>query len=284
MKRLFLFTFLFLVLLVWTFPYHLVVEGLARHMLSRHGVELEVESLDTFWPPLMRMTVPAPEFVATGIRLSKGPYALNLSTLHLKLGLRGGAQFESDACGGQWRARYYRGRRFELNFTGADPADCLELDGLRIGGHFGGTAYLRGLGRGDATFVPMLRSAVISVDGHGGSLSGHLPGSSDDSMALGQWEFAHATVEVSLADGRISLDGSHALAQGIQWQVTRASLGPGPAGQTSLQADFRARRDDDSSRSRAVIAMLPKATEADDGWRRYRVHGTVEAPNLIGLR
>jgi hypothetical protein len=77
---------------------------------------------------------------------------------------------------------------------------------------------------------------------------------------------------------------ARARAEGVEWQVSKARVGPRTAGSARVSVDVRARRIDESPRSKAVLGLLPRAAEDAEGWRRYRVSGTLSAPKLIGLK
>jgi len=70
----------------------------------------------------------------------------------------------------------------------------------------------------------------------------------------------------------------------VHWEITAARLSPASGGRTRIALSFRARSADETPRAKAVLGMLPRATEAADGWRRYRVTGTLDAPKLVGLK
>ena len=289
MRRRTLFVLMAVVFFIWTFPHELLVERIARRSLATIGVKLELASLEVDWPRLLRMSASPPGYMAREVRLSSGPYSMVLSALHFGFGWRGGMTMEADACGGIWRARLKRGRRFDLSFTDVDPLHCLNLGPLVVGGRFGGSVELRNLGKGSGGPVlgNLASAGNLSIEGTRGVVSGRLPPPSSgaaEGRPIGEWEFARLSLEADIDDDSLALGRSAAEAQGAQWQILGGRISPGPGSEVRTNVDFRVRPFDDSARGRAVIALLPEATEGPSGWRRYRVRGTLAAPSLIGLR
>ena len=288
MRRVVLFILLTMVFLVWTFPHKLVVERVTRRALAGFGVAVELDEVRVGWPPLARMSISVPLYHVTGVRLSRDGYAMSLSSVYLSFGLRGGLDVEADACGGTWRARVKRGQRAELTFTNVDPSVCMTLGDLGLSGNFGGRVELRGIGRGSPRqpLGTLARTAEFVLDGRDGTVSGRLPPSDPggrEGRSLGEWEFSSLRLEARLDEEAMILEDTSARAQGIHWRVVRGRLAAGEDGRPALRVDFEARRADDTLRSKAVLALLPRATETATGWRRYRLSGSLARPALIGL-
>ncbi len=281
MKRPALFVALTVVFFVWTFPHQLVVERLVRTASAAIGVSASIEEVTLLWPKIARLSVSPPGYLVRGIRLSRNAHALNIPTLYLGFGFRGGVNFESDACGGSWRGKLQRGRRLELTFTGVDPEACLDLDGLRVQGRFGGAVALRGVGRGQATgpLGPFAREGRLSLEARGAKVAGPAL-----AQALGSGA-AMATVNVEAVIDRTSivLDGSSAAAEGLDWRLPRARLqGRGTA--MVLAGRLEVRRRSEETRAKMIAGLLPETTRDSQGWRGYALSGSLARPKLAPFR
>jgi hypothetical protein len=186
-----------------------------------------------------------------------------------------------------------RGRRLELIFTDADPARCLELAGLRVSGTFGGELRLDGLGEGSAkeSRAPHRNSGRLVIEGKSGTVSGNLPSAGTATgkkpqagTPIGEWQFTRAELNATLSNGDLLLERAHADAEGVAWELTKGRAQLVPGRQVRINADLRVRRLDDSGRSKGILGMLPKSGEDSEGWRHYRLAGSLDAPRLIGLK
>jgi hypothetical protein len=101
---------------------------------------------------------------------------------------------------------------------------------------------------------------------------------------IGSWEFARVELSAHIDGGDVGVDAATAEAEGLRWEVSTARLSAGPGARIRVNAEMRARRLDDSPRAKAVLGLLPRATESPDGWRRYRISGTIDAPKIVGLK
>jgi hypothetical protein len=180
-----------------------------------------------------------------------------------------------------------------LIFTDADPARCLDLADLRVSGTFGGELQLDGLGdivaKESSASYP--NSGRLVIEGKSGTVSGSLPiagmapGKKPQSgTPIGEWTFTRAELNATLADGDVLLERAHADAEGVAWELTKGRAQLAPGRQVRINADLRVRRLDDSGRSKGILGMLPKSGEDPEGWRHYRLAGSLDAPRLIGLK
>jgi len=301
MRRALVFVGLLLAFLVLTFPHRLLVERLLKDRFTELAVDVAVGEVSPAWPPGYRIN---------DLVVRRGPYALDVTRLRLDLFWGGGLRFDADACGGELHGNLDEaasggpsrrdggknrddGKRLDIVFSDVDPLECVELEGLEVGGRFGGELRLDGLGLGapGAALGTLARAGTLEVEGRAGTISGTLsalPAPGGDGVTrtipIGTWEFTRAALEASIVGTDVVFGGTDAEAEGVAWEVTRARLSPAGEDRVRVNGEFRVRRNDESTRSKAIVGLLPKATEGDDGWRRYRVSGTLDAPRLIGLK
>ncbi len=289
MRRVCIFAALALVFLAWTFPHRRVVEHLVSARLTPLGLTTTFDEVSFSWWPL--------GYYIEGVDILRAPYSLHLDSLYLSLHWSGFMQFDADGCGGSLRGSLRRERRgdeerpsgtrtLELVFDQIDPARCLGLNGLTVSGTFGGELVLAALGRGDSN-SPLGRAAAsghLSLEGHTGRFSGTLPSRPGSTgRPIGEWSFQSATLEAQLRNGQVLLEDANALAERVEWRVTKARLAPSAGSSPLILADLNARPADGSPRAKAIIGLMPKAGERD-GWRHYRISGTLDAPQIIGLK
>lgn len=271
MKRPALFVTLTLVFFVWTFPHQLVVERSVRKALATVGVHSSVQGVELRWPKIARMSISPPGYLLHGIRLSRGADHMMISNLYLGFGIRGGVDIESDACGGSWRGKMQRGRRFELTFTGARPERCLTLDGTQLEGRFGGALVLRGVGRGkaDGPLGPAAREGKVTIEGRDVGWAGRQGGGID--------------LEATITETSIVLDGSSATGEGLQWRLPKTRI-QRLGGAIVVEGKLEVRRSSDELRAKLIAGLLPEVAEDAGGWRRYRVSGPLARPTLSPWR
>lgn len=290
MRRVLPFLALFIIFLVWTFPHGLLVERILKSRLSEFDIAISTGDVSLTWPPGYRVE---------NVSLHKGAYGVDIDSLHMDVFLGGGVSFDANACGGSLRglleaeprdadvrAREGDGKRLEIIFDDVRPGSCLRLGAITVDGTFGGELRLVGLGKGTGAVGPLAAGGALLFEARDGMISGHLPPAADgsDGAPIGEWRFGRMSAETSIDHGDLIVEVGSARAEGVEWQVTRARLGPRSTGSARISGDVRARRIDESPRSKAVIGLLPKAGEDAEGWRRYRVAGTLSAPKLIGLK
>ncbi|MEE8312282.1 MAG: type II secretion system protein GspN [Candidatus Binatia bacterium] len=290
MRKVLPFVALFIAFLVWTFPHGLLVERILKSRLSELDIAVSTGDVTLTWPPGYRIE---------NVSLHRDAYGVDIDSLHMDVFLGGGVSFDADACGGtlrgkleaeprdaKARAREGDGKRLEFIFDEVRPGNCLRLGAITVDGTFGGELRLVGLGKGTGAMGPLAASGALLLEARDGMISGHLPPAADGSEGapIGEWRFERINAEGRIDHGDLIVERGHVRAEGVEWQVTRARLGPRTAGSARISGDFRARRIDESPRSKAVMGLLPKAAEDKEGWRRYRVAGTLAAPKLIGLK
>jgi type II secretion system protein N len=289
MKRVLVFAALLVAFLLWTFPHDLVVRHLLASRLGGSGVVATVRDVHPrIWPLGYRLD----ELV-----LSQGGFRASIDSLRIGIGLTGGFRFSADACAGALsgtldRRRGQNGdatRVLDLRFDEVDPSTCLELVGPTVGGRFSGVLALEGLGKGTQA-APFARAGLLTLEGREGSLSGYLPsarppkasGKRREPQPIGSWEFTRMHVDARLDSGRIVVTRGEAEAEGLQWETAAAKIDISRS-TPRIEVELRAKRLDDSARSKAILALLPKATEKD-GWRRYRIVGTTSSIQLAGIK
>lgn len=130
--------------------------------------------------------------------------------------------------------------------------------------------------------APASARARIDVTSDGGMFRGILSnaGRDGEDVPLGEWEFTELALHATLADGRLDVEEGRALTSGVEWQLVGATL-PSADSRGGLRVDFRARQVDDGPRSRALIGLMPKTNADGNGWRNYRVTGSLASPRVI---
>ena len=288
MKRFALFAVLLVAFLVWTFPHKLLIERALDGRLQKAGLEVEIGAVrPSLWPIGYKLS---------DLSLSRGAYALSMDSLHVGFGPFSGVRVEADACGGVVKGGEFAsedGDGLELAFRGIDPATCLKLDGIVLRGDFEGSFSVAGLGRNRAknALGGGAHAGELRIAGTSGVVSGHLPAPSSskpgqkqrEPRPIGEWEFARARLDATLEEGDIVVRSADAEAEGVEWVLAGGRISR-RGGTMDVQAELRARKLDDTPRAKAVLALFPRASEKDDGWRTYRISGPVSAPQIIGMR
>ncbi len=289
MKRALIFVALFVAFLLWTFPHELVVRRMLASRLTGSGVEVTLANArPQLWPLGYRLD---------GLSLARDGLRANIDSLRVGFGLTGSLRFDADACTGALSGTVARGRAtdggrsrdLELHFDEVDPSTCVELTGPAVDGRFSGVLMLQGLGRGSQV-AEIAEAGSLALDGREGSLSGYLPssrpakapGKHREPQPIGRWEFTRMHLDARLDDGRIVIEQAEAEAEGLAWETGEAKIDLSRS-TPRLDVQLRAKRLDDSARSKAILALLPKAVEKD-GWRRYRIVGTSSSIQLAGLK
>jgi len=279
MKRALIFAALALVFLVWTFPHRRVVEQVVSKRLAPLGVTVTFDDVSFSWWPL--------GYYIEGVTVSRPPYSLNLTSLYVSIHWSGYMLFDADGCGGTLRGSVRRERRgdqerpagtrtLEVVFDEVDPAKCLDLAGLTVAGTFGGELLVAALGRDDV-------GGRLSIEGRDGYLSGTLPSNHGNGRPIGEWNFKSADIEAKLRKRQVLIESAKARAEKVDWLVDKARIAPSSGPSPQIVAELKARPTDDSPRAKAIMGLLPKAGQ-HDGWRRYRVSGTLSDPHIIGLK
>ena len=289
MKRALIFSGLLLLFLALTFPHDLIVRRILSSQLGSSGIEATVNTVrPSFWPLGYRLD---------GLTFSRDGFRADIQSVHVGVGFSGDFNFDADACGGILRGSMarYRGadgqtsRSLEVNFDAVDPSTCLELSGPAVAGRFSGVLELEGIGRGKQA-ADIARAGTLTIEGRDGTLSGYLPtsrltkpsGKQREPQPIGNWDFSRVNIDARLSDARIVVTHADAEAEGLAWETGTAKVDLG-RGTPRIEVELKAKRIDESGRSKAILALLPKAVEKD-GWRRYRIVGTPSSLQLAGLR
>ena len=291
MTRAAAFAFLLLFFVALTFPHELVVR---RVLASRLPPAVSV-SFETVRPSLRPLG-----YRLQGVVVVDPPYRATIEILRAGVGLFGGVLLHAELCNGIVSATLARvsstdgrpARNATVRFDGIDPSLCLELGGPMLSGGFSGTVDLEAIGRGSGAppFGRIARTGRFSLAGGGGILSGYLPasrhprpsGKPTEPQPIGQWEFAHIALEGEIRGDRIIVTHGKAEAEGLAWETKSAAFISTTA-TPRVQAEIRARRLDESGRSKAILGLLPKTPEKG-GWRYYRVSGGVSSVQIAGVR
>jgi type II secretion system protein N len=289
MNRIVAFVALLIVFVVWTFPHRDLVERTIASKLANTDVVVTFDSVRPSWPPGYRLG---------GVRIDHGAYGAELDELRLAVNpFVDKLRFYAHGCGGSIVGMVGREddkRILVTRFSDIDPSLCTKLDAIVVASSMKGRLELDGLGMGKPSGVigRAAASGALRIDAGEGTVSGHLPAApgvraadGGAGIAIGSWKFDAVRVEAHVEDGRdVVVDLLTARAEGVEWRIAPARLAANGRARPSLSASLRARRLDTSNRSKAILGLLPKAGESEDGWRRYRVTGTLDAPQMIGLR
>ncbi len=278
MKRhLLFFALVLFVFLLWMFPHRMLVERLLLPRARAYGVSIEIASVAPSWPP---------GYSLYDTRLATGPYRIAFERVRLLLGVFGIRRAEISACGGHIVARlgtHDSARSAVVTLQDVDPASCLKIDDFKVGGSFDG--------RIDVVLTEKRSppSAQVVLDAREGEVSGLMPSgmprgtTPPERMPIGAWTFSALHLE-GRSEGQVfTVVRGNAKAEGVAWEIDGLRLARRASGSVSLSGDLRARRDDGSKRSKAIIGLLPKAPQRGDGWHYYRVSGTLDAPHIVGL-
>ena len=271
MARILLFLGLLVLFVVWNFPHELLIRRFVAGPLAEAGVAIDVESARFSLPLGIR---------AEGLSLAGADARVRMDSLYVSL-LR---NLDIEACGGEIRAGLRAGPSLHLEVDNIDPATCLEVGDLILGGRMGGKLEFQDLPMGgQGSGLPA--SGHVEVDIRDGTFGGLLPGSGGrPPTALGEWNFEQASIEADIENGALVLRKGQAQAQGVQIETLSGSLEPTRGNRYRIALDFRARASGGGARGKAILGMLPKATEDAEGWRRYRSRGTADNPELLGLK
>jgi type II secretion system protein N len=288
MKRVAIFAVLLAIFLVWTFPHKLVVERTLTKQLAKSNIAVQIAGVrPSLWPLGYRLKT---------IEFSRGEYSMVFKVLDIGVGLFGNFSVDAEACGGTLHGPDRESgdlRTVRLTFADINPAGCLRLGGITVKGTFDGTFVLTGLGRGkaDGLVGRVAQAGELTIEGADGLISGHLPapqpskagGKARDPQPIGEWQFARLRLDIVAEQGDIVVRSANAEAESVEWAIPKGRLASSPNGSVTIEAELKARRVDDSARSKAIVGLLPRARELD-GWRTYKISGPVSAPKFLGLR
>ena len=281
MKRAAFFIALLLVFAVWLFPHRLVVERLMVRPLNARGWTVELARVRPAWPP---------GYVLSDVILTTGGFRLTVDRLHAGRLWNGVRRIDARLCHGHLMLDLRKedaGVDLHGVFEGIDPSTCVESSALTLAGTFDGTIDARGiLPARSPGGIPLVSSGRFAVDAAEGRISGDLPGAAGrPELSIGNWAFRDLHLEGMIEPARITLRRTRAEAEGVEWRIDQLTVALAePIVSSRISGGFRGRRLDESVRSKAMLGLLPKATEQRDGWRRYRISGTAAQPRLVGLR
>jgi type II secretion system protein N len=275
---------LFAVFLVWTFPHRRIVERMVARRLAGLDVAVTMGAVaPSLWPPGYRIG---------DVEVHGRGYSLDVDSI--RLGLGPSSRFRADVCGGSLEGDISRvdgAQKLDVSFADVDPASCIDLKPLEVSGSFRGSAALEGLGAGPPASVlgRAARGGTFEIEGVKGVLAGAIPQASTGAQPpaaqpIGSWEVQRASMHAHVEGPEVVIDDATAEAEGLHWELSGGRLTPGMASRTRINIDLRARRLDDSPRAKAMIGLLPRAGEDANGWRRYRITGTLDAPRIVGLK
>ncbi|MFQ5477004.1 MAG: type II secretion system protein GspN [Candidatus Binatia bacterium] len=287
MKRPLIFAVFLIAFLVWTFPHGLALRMILSRPSQFYGLEIAFDEVRPALPFGYR---------CRGVRVAHPDYSIELETLYVGLESLSTIAVTARACGGEARARIdadpavlnrREGTRISIRFSGIDPSSCVRGQVLKLSGQLDGELELsRPHGRADQAFA---ETGTLRLVAPSGTIEGYLPGpgagkNGPGGLSIGRWTFNEARLNARIKDGAWELFDTGARVEGIQWELDRARLWTNTSGLIHNNADFRARSVDGNQRSEALLALLPRATQSETGWRRYRLSGNTRAPKLIGLK
>jgi type II secretion system protein N len=287
MKRLLVFVVLLMAFVVWTFPHRRVVDRMLARRLEGIPVDVAMGGVrPTLWPP---------GYTLSDVSVRSRGVTISLNSAQIDLLFSSGVR--AHACGGTLDGDFTepstgKPGNLRLRFNGVDLSSCVKGFPISVTGAFAGQLQLEGLGSGPGGSL-LGRTAArgsLAIEGTSGTLSGYLPsapnasGESDVAKPIGSWEFARVALHAHLERGEILVDDASADAEGVHWDVSAARLAPGNTGRTRLSAELKARAVDDTPRAKAMIGILPRAGVDAEGWRSYRISGTLDSPKIVGLK
>ena len=236
-----------------------------------------------------------PGYTVSDVRLRSRDVSVSLDSVRLDLWFGSGAH--ARACGGTIDGTFSKAAagkpgNLQVRFDALNPSSCVQGSPISITGAFGGQIQFEELGDGGGGSL-LGRTAgrgSLAVEGTSGTLSGYLPtapsatGESQGAKPIGSWEFARIALHARLEHGEILVEDASADAEGVHWELSGGRLASGIAGRTRISAELKARTVDDTPRAKAMLGILPRAGEDAEGWRRYRISGTLDSPKIVGLK
>lgn len=273
--RALLFLVAFAIALLATVPLDRVLLPLLRDPLAAAGVDLRVQGLRLALPAGVR---------ASDVGLSSDKASLALDSVYIGIT----RSIDAEACGGHISGDLAT-QSVHLNLQSVDLSRCLRVGKLELETALDGELFVEGFDLSNpsaflnADIVRALR-ANLKLTSTGGVFRGVVPGAGDggSDLPLGEWEFNDLVLRAQFADGGIDIQEGHVMTSGVEWEAVSVQL-PSEDTRGGLRLDFRARLANDTPRARALIGLMPKATEGQGGWRSYRVVGTLSAPRVVGL-
>ncbi len=281
MKRAVFFIALLLIFAVWLFPHRLVIERLLIRPLGARGWNVEFTRARPAWPP---------GYVLSNVVLATDGFRLTVDRLQVGFLWNGMRKIDARLCHGHLTVDVRKedsGMVFHGVFKEIDPSTCVESSTVALAGTFDGAIDARGiLPARSPGGIPVVSSGRLSVNAAEGQISGDLPGTAGrPELSIGNWTFHDLHLEGTFEPARITIRRTHAKAEGVEWRIDQLTFVPAePIASSRISGGFRGRRLDESVRSKAMLGLLPRATEHRDGWRRYKISGTAARLRLVGLR
>lgn len=273
--RALLFLVAFAIAVLATAPLDRILLPLLREPLAAAGVALRIQDLRFALPAGVR---------ASDVSLSSDKASLALDSIYLGIT----RSWDAEACGGRISGDIAT-KSLHLNLQSVDLSRCLRVGKMELETTLDGELFVEGfeLSNPSAFLNADSLSAVrgkVELTSTGGVFRGVIPGAGDggSDLPLGEWEFNDLVLSAQFADGGIEIQESHVMTSGVQWQVLSVEL-PSEDTRGGLRLDFRARLANATPRARALLGLMPKATEGKGGWRNYRVVGNLSAPRVVGL-
>lgn len=276
MKRTLLFLALLLAFTLLRFPHRRFVEGLLAPPIGRLGLALSVAEVGYAFPFGYRLE---------RVRISRPGGTLSLVSVSVQPSIRRGMVVSVKGCGGSI-AGSLGSQRVALEFSDLDPAECIESGSIRLQGRFSGALQLDnpGTGREGGPIGSVATKGRLELRIPSGSISGTIQmGGRGTGFVLGEWKYRDASAKARISDGEILVPEADVFSQGIEWRLSKGRIFTVAPGAIRLAAEIRARATGGSARAKAVFALLPKTGAGPDGWRHYRIGGSLQAPTLIGL-
>ncbi|RMD84389.1 MAG: type II secretion system protein GspN [Candidatus Dadabacteria bacterium] len=280
MTRFLIFAALLLAFVAWLFPHRLLVERVLIAPLRRHGIEVDIGRTRLSWPPGYEL---AP------VRVRVGSLRLSLDSVRIGVGLARLRTIEVRACGGRVAVRLQRtprsGPAARAEIEGIDPSSCIETGSLTLAGRFGAAIDARGLSWNQAAW-PTGASASFRLDARDGHISGTLPaGSPGSGRPIGDWSFERLHAEGRAADHRLDIVRGVVRAQGLEWRADSVKIRIGASVASSqMEGSLLVRPLGNAPRAKAIMKLLPQASDTPGGWRHYRLAGTLASPRLFPVQ
>jgi hypothetical protein len=265
--RALLFLAVFAVAVLLMAPLESWVLEAVRPPLDAVGAELRIGSLRFALPAGIR---------ASGVGIDSEAAGLAIDSLYVGIT----RAVDADACGGHITGRVGR-ESLVFDLDGVDPSQCLRVGKLSFESSLSGRLEVEGVDllspRADAPVKA--RIDVTSSEGMFGGILEHA-GRDGSDLPLGEWEFTDLVLHATLDRGEVDIEEGRALTSGVLWELLEARL-PAQGDRSGLRVDFRARQVEDTPRSRALIGLLPRGTADADGWRNFRVTGSLASPRVV---
>ncbi len=273
MRRLLLFALLVVVFILLTAPLERYLTPLLGGPLARLGLTLEMKTL--------RLAPPA-GIKGTALRLSADNFSLELDSLYVGI-LR---SFEARGCDGARIDGTMTSDSVALEVSSLTPSRCIKVGRLTLEGTFDGAASITGVSLLHGVFGDKTE-AHVALHTKGGTVGGYWPGNGPSPAAdipLGEWDFQEAEFDAAYRNGKLEVKEGKAHTDGVVWELLGASLLADRGDAREVRIDFRARIEEDTPRAKALIGLMPKASEGAGGWRHFRVIGPLTSMKLIGLQ